>query len=65
MKGEAEIMTKIEELQQNLSLITGRTAEEIKKPLKDRDKRLLQFLHMEKKVWECALIQMKWLFDNE
>jgi hypothetical protein len=64
MKSEIEIFTRINELKANILIIEKRTREELEKNYRERDDRLLNFLDKERSVWEYALKQIEWVFQE-
>lgn len=65
MRTEIEIISRIEVLRQNLAIIEQKAREELSKPFDDRSQRTMYFLFQEKKVWECALMQLKWILGHQ
>lgn len=65
MRNETEIQAKLNEIRNNLSMVTERAKTEMDKPYPGRDYKLLKFLNREKNVWEYALLQMEWVLASE
>lgn len=65
MRKESEILSKMNDFNENLLIIEERINEELKKHYSKRDKNLLLFLNKERCVWEFAIEQMEWLLEKE
>jgi len=61
MKNELEISGRLHDLKEKIQLITERKVDELKKPVRRRDYRLLKFLSKEYEIYSFALSQMEWL----
>jgi|GEM_PF-3647104 len=64
MRNEYEIELKEGEIQQRLSRVLHGMEEEMQKPHRERNFRLLHFLDREKNVWEFALAQINWILGR-
>jgi hypothetical protein len=62
MKDELDIIKRIEELRDTMKMLENKKVDELKKSFKDRDYRLLRFLHKEYSVYDFAVSQLEWVF---
>jgi hypothetical protein len=64
MKTKEEVLVRIKELQDNISLIDSKLSEEMSKGVYKRDYRLLRFLNRELGIWEMAVFQLEWFIGE-
>lgn len=64
MKTETDIQLRMEEIRRNLSIIEEKAQIEMAKYAGDISVRHIHFLFQEKKVWEYALDQLKWILEE-
>jgi len=60
MRSENEIKDRIDSIIEKLSVLSKKKCEEMKKPLRKRDHRLLIFIGKEYSMYNYALTELMW-----
>lgn len=63
-KDEAEIRSRIDEVEQKLHMINSAIGNELKRPFFDRRLDLCQFLDLEKRIYSAILRELKWTLNE-
>jgi hypothetical protein len=64
MKSETEVRDKIDVLTEAIAINLRKREEELKKPMPERDHRILVFLGRETAICEFTLAQLRWVLSN-
>ncbi|HWK03638.1 MAG TPA: hypothetical protein VNS58_08400 [Puia sp.] len=64
MKSETEVRARINVLTGTIETIRKKRDEELRKPMSERDHRILVFLSRETTICEFTLAQLQWLLSN-